>query len=64
MISHNDMAIPGELDYVWLNEKIFEFISPYQYQWKAKITAYRTLILDSANVTSEIRFTVEEWRTD
>lgn len=64
MISHNDMAIPGELDYMWMNEQVFEFITPYSYQWKAKLTAYRVDILDSSNITSQIRFTVEEWRTD
>tara|TARA_R110001592_G_scaffold89044_8_gene261972 strand:- start:264 stop:3509 length:3246 start_codon:yes stop_codon:yes gene_type:complete len=64
MVAHNDMAIPGELDYTWINEKVFEFITPYQYQWKAKITAYRMDIIDSANITARIRFTVEEWRTD
>ena len=64
MIVHNDMSIPGELDYMWKNEKVFEFITPYSYQWKAKLTAYRVDIKDSSNVTSAVRFTVEEWRTD
>lgn len=64
MIVHDNMEIPGELDQLWKDEKVFEFITPYCYTWKAKLTAYRTSIMDTSNITTQIRFTVEQWRTD
>ena len=60
----NNMSIPGKLDTYWRNQEVFEFISPYCYEWKGKIVAYRTAILETANVATQVRFTVEEWRDD
>jgi hypothetical protein len=60
----NNMVIPGKLDTYWRDQEVFEFISPYCYEWKGKIVAYRTAILEVANVATQVRFTVEEWRDD
>lgn len=60
----DNMIIPGTLDSYWRGQEIFEFISPYCYEWKGKIVAYRTSILEGANVATLVRFTVEEWRDD
>ena len=60
----DNMSIPGKLHDYFRTEVIFESISPYCYEWKSKIVAYRHAIIETANVAHMIRFTVEEWRDD
>ena len=60
----DDAYVMGMCEKLWMERTLIEFISPYCYTYRAKITQYNQRILNPQITASQFVIEIEEWRND
>lgn len=62
--SVNDAGIIGKLEEMFMNQVLFELVTPYCHLWKAKIVQFTPRIMNTQVSALQAILTIEEWRDD
>ena len=60
----NDAYIMGMMEKLWMDRTLIEFISPYCYTYRGKITQFNQRILNPQISAAQFVIEIEEWRED